>query len=43
MTWREPGPFVMSTREEIMQAFDDYQTGRFGQIPVNAIQPFHGH
>ena len=44
---REPviqyGPFVMSTREEIMQAFDDYQTGRFGQIPVNAIQPFHGH
>lgn len=43
---REPviqyGPFVMSTREEIMQAFDDYQSGRFGQIPANAIQPFHG-
>ena len=40
---REPviqyGPFVMSTREEIMQAFDDYQSGRFGQIPEGAIQP----
>lgn len=40
---REPviqyGPFVMSTREEIIQAFDDYQSGAFGQIPANAIQP----
>lgn len=24
------GPFVMNTREEIMQAYDDYQRGRFG-------------
>jgi len=40
---REPviqyGPFVMSTREEIIQAFDDYQSGAFGQVPANAIQP----
>ena len=40
---REPtiqyGPFVMSTKEEIMEAFEDYQSGRFGQIPANAIQP----
>jgi quercetin 2,3-dioxygenase len=27
------GPFVMNTREEIEQAFIDYQSGRFGVIP----------
>jgi hypothetical protein len=26
------GPFVMNTREQIMQAFRDYQTGRMGAI-----------
>lgn len=33
---REPvaryGPFVMNTREEIMHAIEDYQTGRLGRI-----------
>jgi redox-sensitive bicupin YhaK (pirin superfamily) len=27
------GPFVMNTREQIEQAFVDYQSGRFGVIP----------
>jgi quercetin 2,3-dioxygenase len=35
---REPvawmGPFVMNTREEIMQAVADYQAGRLGTIPA---------
>jgi redox-sensitive bicupin YhaK (pirin superfamily) len=34
---REPiawaGPFVMNTRAEIIEAFEDYQAGRLGQIP----------
>ena len=33
------GPFVMSTKEEVMQAMEDYQKGRFGHIPVDAIMP----
>lgn len=26
------GPFVMNSREELLQAFDDYQSGRMGEI-----------
>ena len=28
------GPFVMNTREEIIQAIEDYQAGRMGRIPA---------
>ena len=28
------GPFVMNTREELMQAVADYQAGRLGTVPA---------
>ncbi len=36
------GPFVMNSRDELVRAFEDYQTGRFGVIPADALRPYHG-
>jgi redox-sensitive bicupin YhaK (pirin superfamily) len=39
---REPvffhGPFVMNTREEIIQAIQDYHAGRLGTIPASYLK-----
>ena len=43
---REPmaqyGPFVMNTREELIEAMEDYQAGRLGVIPDGALMPHTG-
>ncbi|MBM75078.1 MAG: pirin [Proteobacteria bacterium] len=37
------GPFVMNTREEIIEAFADYRRTGFGGWPWSSTDPIHGH
>jgi hypothetical protein len=31
------GPFVMNTKQEVLDAFTDYQAGRLGSIPAQHL------
>ena len=34
------GPFVMNTKAEVIEAFEDFQRGRLGRVPAGGIRPY---
>ena len=36
------GPFVINTRAELLQAFEDFRDGRMGSVPLGGLRPFRG-
>ncbi|MCW2688155.1 MAG: Pirin domain protein, partial [Mycobacterium sp.] len=33
------GPFVMNSKSELIDAIEDFNAGKFGTIPRNALMP----
>jgi quercetin 2,3-dioxygenase len=36
------GPFVMNTRAQLVEAVEDFQSGRMGAVPADGLRPFRG-
>jgi len=37
------GPFVMTTREDLVQAYEDFQRGRLGVVPADGLRPYRSN
>ncbi|EUA85662.1 hypothetical protein I551_7770 [Mycobacterium ulcerans str. Harvey] len=33
---------MMNSKAEVIEAFEDYQSGKFRSIPANALEPHRG-
>jgi hypothetical protein len=34
------GPFVMNTRDELVQAVEDFRSGKLGTVPADGLRPY---